>query len=216
MEEERHLKIVKSEDTLTADEIDNLIPSKGIDYDILANKVASKVNTQMINDELKKYSDKIDTLSDGIANLVNEIKKQSVDENNSSLKIARTNGNANITINSLDYHIAHVISFTHIAACYHLVTDKDATKVSYNKARKLLVDLNLLEDENYVSKVLNGSKTITKKYHFTILSEIKKRLLSHNSYGITPEISEKWRRVALIPEDSEIKNKIDEVFALFD
>jgi hypothetical protein len=220
MEEERALRLVSSqkESTLTPEQLDNLLykdSDQKVDYDLLANKVAIKLNTQ-VGEELKRNSEKIDKLTNGITELINEFRKQSVDENNSSFKVARANEKANFTINSLDYHIAHVISFTHIAECYHLVTDKDEAKISVNKARKLLIDLNLLTDENYVSKVLNGSKTITKKYHFDILSEIKNRLMNPTRYNIPIEVSEKWRRIALIPEESEIKAKIDEVFALFD
>lgn len=215
MEEEKLLKLVKPKNALTREELDNLIPPKGIDYDILANKVASKVNTQMINEELKKYSNKIDTLNEGIASLINTIKKQNVDENNSSFKLARSNEKADITIDSLESHITHVISFTHIAECYHLVTDNNNDKFSVNKARKLLIDLNLLDDENYLSKMLTGSKTITKKYHFSILSEIKQRLLNPVSYSISQSICEKWRQIAFIPEDFEIQNEIKEIFALF-
>lgn len=217
MEEERALRIVSSPNkpNLTPEQIDKLIPSGDDKLDIIANRVAIKLNTQ-VGEELKRNSEKIDKLTSGITELINEFKKQSVDENNSSFKVARSNEKADFTINSLDSHITHVISFTHIAECYHLVTDKDETKVSVNKARKMLIDLKLLEDENFVSKMLSGSKTITKKYHFSILSEIKRRLMSPSLYNISTEISEKWRRIALIPENDEIKQKIDEVFALFD
>lgn len=219
MEEERTLRLVSppKESILTSEQLDKILPSKdsNINLDDLVNRVAIKLNTQ-VGEELKRNSDKIDKLTSGITELINEFKKQSVDENNSSFKVARNNEKANFTINSLDYHIAHVISFTHIAECYHLVTDKDETKVSVQKARKLLIDLKLLEDDNFVSKVLNGSKTITKKYHFSILSEIRNRLRNPSKYDIPTEISEKWRRIALIPENDEIKQKIDEVFALFE
>ena len=163
MEEERTLRLVSppKESILTSEQLDKILPSKdsNINLDDLVNRVAIKLNTQ-VGEELKRNSDKIDKLTSGITELINEFKKQSVDENNSSFKVARNNEKANFTINSLDYHIAHVISFTHIAECYHLVTDKDETKVSVQKARKLLIDLKLLEDDNFVSKVLNGSKTI--------------------------------------------------------
>ena len=162
MEEERALRLVSSqkESTLTPEQLDKLLYKNNEDeLDLIANKVAIKLNTQ-VGEELKRNSEKIDKLTNGLTELINEFRKQSIDENNSSFKVARTNEKANFTINSLDYHIAHVISFTHIAECYHLVTDKDETKISVNKARKLLMDLNLLTDENYVSKVLNGSKTI--------------------------------------------------------
>lgn len=219
MEEERTLRLVSSpKDTvLTPEQLNTLIPTKesNIDLDTLANQVAIKLNTQ-VGEELKRNSEKIDKLTNGITELINEFKKQTVDENNSSFKVARSNEKANFTIKSLDSHITHVISFSHIAECYHLVTDKDETKVSVQKARKLLIDLNLLEDENFASKMLSGSKTITKKYHFDILLEIKKRLLNPTHYDIPVEVSEKWRRIALIPEESEIKAKIDKVFALFD
>ncbi len=220
MEEERTLRLVspQKETMLAPEQLDELLYNKKeekLDYDVLANKVAMKLNTR-VSEEFNRYSSKIDELTSGMTELINEFRKQSVDENNSSFKVARANEKADLTINSLDYHIAHVISFTHIAECYHLVTDKDDKKVSVNKARTLLIDLNLLTDQNFVSKVLNGSKTITKKYHFDILSEIKKRLMNPTHYDIPVEVSEKWRRIALIPEESEIKTKIDEVFALFD
>lgn len=220
MEEERTLRLISSKkDTpLTSEQFENLLNKNNenkLDYDTLANKVAMKLNTQ-VGEELRRNSEKIDQLTSGITDLINEFKKQSVDENNSSFKVARANEKANFTINSLDSHITHIISCSHIAECYHLVTDKDDKKVSVNKARTLLIDLNLLTDQNFVSKVLNGSKTITKKYHFDILSEIKKRLMNPTHYDIPVEVSEKWRRIALIPEESEIKTKIDEVFALFD
>lgn len=218
MDEERTLRLVSSpkESVLTSEQLDKILPSQKSDINLedLANRVAIKLNTQ-VGEELKRNSDKIDKLTSGITELINEFKKQSVDENNSSFKVARVNEKADFTINSLDYHIAHVISFTHIAECYHLVTDKDETKVSVQKARKLLIDLNLIEDENFVSKMLSGSKTITKKYHFSILSEIKNRMLNPGHYNISIEISEKWRRIALIPKNEEIKQKIDEIFALF-
>ena len=217
MEEERALRLVSppNKPNLTPEQFDKLIQSGDDKLDIIANKVAMKLNTQ-VGEELKRNSEKIDKLTSGITELINEFKKQSVDENNSSFKVARSNEKADFTINSLDSHITHVISFTHIAECYHLMTDKDDKKPSIQKARKLLIELGLLEDNNYMSKTLNGSKTITKKYHFSILSEIKNRLMNPNRYDISAEISEKWRRIALIPENDEIKQKIDEVFALFD
>lgn len=217
MEEERALRLVSppNKPNLTPEQLDKLIQSGDDKLDIIANKVAMKLNTQ-VGEELKRNSEKIDKLTSGITELINEFKKQSVDENNSSFKVARSNEKADFTINSLDSHITHVISFTHIAECYHLMTDKDDKKPSIQKARKLLIELGLLEDNNYMSKTLNGSKTITKKYHFSILSEIKNRLMNPNRYDISAEISEKWRRIALIPENDEIKQKIDEVFALFD
>ena len=217
MEEERALRLVSSPNkpNLTPEQLDKLIQSGDDKFDIIANKVAMKLNTQ-VGEELKRNSEKIDKLTSGITELINEFKKQSVDENNSSFKVARSNEKADFTINSLDSHITHVISFTHIAECYHLMTDKDDKKPSIQKARKLLIELGLLEDNNYMSKTLNGSKTITKKYHFSILSEIKNRLMNPSKYNISTEISEKWRRIALIPENDEIKQKIDEVFALFD
>lgn len=217
MEEERTLRLVSppNKSNFTPEQLDKLIQPGDDKLDIIANKVAMKLNTQ-VGEELKKNSEKIDKLTSGITELINEFKKQSVDENNSSFKVARSNEKADFTINSLDSHITHVISFTHIAECYHLMTDKDDKKPSIQKARKLLIELGLLEDNNYMSKTLNGSKTITKKYHFSILSEIKKRLMNPNRYDISAEISEKWRRIALIPENDEIKQKIDEVFALFD
>lgn len=217
MEEERALRLVSSPNkpNLTPEQLDKLIQSGDDKLDIIANKVAMKLNTQ-VGEELKRNSDKIDKLTSGITELINEFKKQSVDENNSSFKVARSSEKADFTINSLDSHITHVISFTHIAECYHLMTDKDDKKPSIQKARKLLIELDLLEDNNYMSKTLNGSKTITKKYHFSILSEIKNRLMNPSKYNISTEISEKWRRIALIPENDEIKQKIDEVFALFD
>ena len=55
---------------------------------------------------------------------------------------------------------------------------------------------------------------VTKKYHFDILYEIKNRLMNPTNYGISIEVSEKWRRIALIPEESEIKAKIEQIFAL--
>lgn len=217
MEEERALRLVSSPNkpNLTPEQLDKLIQSGDDKLDIIANKVAMKLNTQ-VGEELKRNSDKIDKLTSGITELINEFKKQSVDENNSSFKVARSSEKADFTINSLDSHITHVISFTHIAECYHLMTDKDDKKPSIQKARKLLIELDLLEDNNNMSKTLNGSKTITKKYHFSILSEIKNRLMNPSKYNISTEISEKWRRIALIPENDEIKQKIDEVFALFD
>lgn len=217
MEEERALRLVSSPNkpNLTPEQLDKLIQSGDDKLDIIANKVGMKLNTQ-VGEELKRNSEKIDKLTSGITELINEFKKQSVDENNSSFKVARSNEKADFTINSLDSHITHVISFTHIAECYHLMTDKDDKKPSIQKARKLLIELGLLEDNNYMSKTLNGSKTITKKYHFSILSEIKNRLMNPSKYNISTEISEKWRRIALIPENDEIKQKIDEVFALFD
>lgn len=217
MEEERALRLVSSPNkpNLTTEQLDKLIQSGDDKLDIIANKVAMKLNTQ-VGEELKRNSEKIDKLTSGITELINEFKKQSVDENNSSFKVARSSEKADFTINSLDSHITHVISFTHIAECYHLMTDKDDKKPSIQKARKLLIELDLLEDNNYMSKTLNGSKTITKKYHFSILSEIKNRLMNPSKYNISTEISEKWRRIALIPENDEIKQKIDEVFALFD
>lgn len=213
MEEERRLKLIKNENS-SSNISQNEIGSYDIDYDILANKVASKVNTQMLNVELKKCTDKIDLLNNGITNLINEFKKQTVDENNSSFKIARMNEKADFTINSMDVHITHVISLTHIAECYHLVTDKDDKKFSVNKARQMVMDLNLLEDNHYAAKVLNGSKSTTKKYHHSILCEIKNRLLNPTKYDIPSEISEKWRRLALVPQDNEIKAKIEQVFSL--
>lgn len=218
MEEERTLRLISSQkDTpLTSEQLEHLLNKNNedkLDYDTLANKVAMKLNTQ-VGEELRRNSEKIDQLTSGITDLINEFKKQSVDENNSSFKVARANEKANFTINSLDSHITHIISCSHIAECYHLVTDKDVTKFSVNKARNLLIDLNLLTDGNFVSKALNGSKTVTKKYHFDILYEIKNRLMNPTNYGISIEVSEKWRRIALIPEESEIKAKIEQIFAL--
>lgn len=186
----------------------------GIDYDKIANKVATMINTKFINEESKKNSEKIDKLANGIERLINELKKQSVDENNSSFKVARINEEADITLDSLDSCITHVISFIHIAQCYHLVTDKDNNKYSANKARKMLDELNLLNDTNFVSKSLNGSKSVSKKYHYTILSEIRNRLNNPEAYSISNEISENWRRIALIPNNEEINNKINEIFQL--
>lgn len=220
MEENRLLKIVDKSTEISTEEINKFFPrntienDNSIDIELLANKVASKLNTRALNDELKKNSEKIDSLNQGIANLINVINKQTVDENNTSFKIARTNEKANILINSLDSHISFVVSLIHIAQCYHLMTERDNTKPSTNRARQLLVDLNLVDDTNFVSKSLNGCKLITKKYHFSIFSEIKNRLMAPANYGITVEISEKWRRIAFIPDDEEIKIKIDEIFSM--
>ena len=214
MEEERNLKLVANNNLITATNPFSKTSKDDINLDILANKVASMVNTQAINEELKKQYDKIDKLNNGIANLVNELKKQSVDENNSSFKLARANENANFTIDSLSTHITHIISCTHIAECYHLMTNTKIQKPSVNKARKLLIDLNLIDDINFVSKSLNGTKTITKKYHHSILQEIKKRLMNPTAYNISLAVSENWRRTAFIPDDTEINNKLTEIFNL--
>lgn len=217
MEERNLLQFTKPNNEITQDKIEKMFPYKSeyaIDMDILANKVATKLNTQLINDELKRTSAKIDELNNGIASLINTIKKQTVDENNTSFKIARNNEKAGIIIDSLDAHISFVISFTHIAQCYHLGTEKDVNKPSVNKARKLLIELNLLQDKNFVSKSLNGSKTVSNKYHYSILSEIKYRLEKPESYGISKDIAEKWRKIAFIPNSEEIENKITEIFDL--
>ena len=222
MEENRLLKIVDNPSEITTEEVNRFFPrssmnnDSSIDIELLANKVASKLNTRVLNDELKKTTEKIDSLNQGIASLINIINKQIVDENNTSFKVARSNEEANIIIDSLDSHISFVVSLIHIAQCYHLMTECDNTKPSTNKARQLLVDLNLVNDSNFVSKSLNGCKSITKKYHFSIFSEIKNRLMDPTKYGITTEISEKWRRVAFIPDDEEIKIKIDEIFSILE
>ena len=80
----------------------------------------------------------------------------------------------------------------------------------------MLTDLNLLEDTNFVSKALISSTAVSKKYHFSILSEIKKRLNNPANYDIYSEVSEKWRHIAFIPNDEEIKSFIDKIFALFE
>ena len=217
MEERNLLQFTKPNNEITQDKIEKMFPYKSefaIDMDILANKVATKLNTQLINDELKRTSAKIDELNNGIASLINTIKKQTVDENNTSFKLARNNEEANIMIGSLDSHISFIISFTHIAQCYHLVTDKDESKPSVNKARKLVIELNLLQDKNFVSKSLSGSKTVSNKYHYSILSEIKNRLENPETYNISKDIAEKWRSIAFIPNDEEINNKVNEIFEL--
>ena len=185
-----------------------------IDYDKIANKVATMINTKFINEESRKNSEKIDKLANGIERLISELKKQSVDENNSSFKVARINEKADITLDSLDSCITHVISFIHIAQCYHLVTEKDENKYSPNKARKMLDELSLLNDTNFVSKSLNGSQSVSKKYHYTILSEIRNRLNNPEIYSISKDVTDNWRRIALIPNDEEINNKINEIFQL--
>ena len=215
MEENNVLQFIKTKPTVSIDQlekrfIDNISP---INMDELAAKVAIKLNTQ-VNEELKRNSERIDKLTKGISSLIHEIKKQSVDENNSSFKVARINEKADVTIDSLDAHISFIISFAHIAECYHLYTDKDDNKYSVHKARKMLSELNLLEDTNFVSKTLNGSKTVTKKYHFKVLSEIKNRLNNPENYYISKEIAEKWRRMAFVPNDEEINTKVNEVFEL--
>ena len=217
MEERNLLPFTKPNNEITQDKIEKMFPYKSdfaIDMDILANKVATKLNTQLINDELKRNSAKIDELSNGIASLINTIKKQTVDENNTSFKIARNNEKASIIVDSLDSHISFIISFTHIAQCYHLGTDKDDNKPSVNKARKLVMELNLLQDKNFVSKSLSGSKTVSNKYHYSILSEIKNRLENPEAYGIPKDIAEKWRSIAFIPNYDEIDKKINEIFEL--
>ena len=214
MEENNVLKFEKIKQQTPIENLEKLFLNNdaSINIDELANKVAIKLNTQ-VNEELKRNSEKIDKLTNGISSLINELKKQSVDENNSSYKVARTNENADITIKSLDSHITHVISFIHISQCYHLLT-KDGNKFSANKARKMLIELGLLNDINFVSKSLNGSKFVSNKYHFSILSEIRNRLDNPEKYNISKEIADNWRRIALIPNDDEINIKINEIFEL--
>jgi|GEM_PF-3603401 len=207
MEVNNVVEFAKPEIGMSVEDFEKLFQKNNDPIDLIANKVAIKLNTQMLNDELKK-------LNQGIATLINTINKQTVDENNTSFKIARNNEKAGIIIDSLDAHISFIISFTHIAQCYHLGTEKDVNKPSVNKARKLLIELNLLQDKNFVSKSLNGSKTVSNKYHYSILYEIKYRLEKPESYGISKDIAEKWRKLAFIPNGEEIENKITEIFDL--
>lgn len=212
--EEKKLRIVRNENALTKEDIDKLF--SGVDdskLNKMAEIVAMKVNTMTTNDILKETNGKLDKLENGIAELINSLKKQSVDENNSSFKVARRDNPNAIEIKSLDSHITHIISFVHIADCYKLKTNK-GDKISYGKARKMLIDLNLIDDKNFKSKQLSGSSGVSNKYHLDILVEVKNRLQNANKYGIDPEKCLHWRQVCLIPDDNEIKIFINDLLSL--
>lgn len=193
----------------------NDIESSNFNVNVLANIVATKANTIIMNTTVKEMNNKIDVLNNNIAELINEFKKQSVDERNSSFKVARRDKSDAIPISSIDSHITHIISLIHIAEIYRLRTQK-GDKFSAPKARKLLIDLNLLNDPKYVSKSIQGSVSVFRKYHFDILFEIKHRLQNPTSYNVEPSKCFEWREISFIPEDKEIQAYIDNLSVLLE
>ena len=181
----------------------------------IAAIVATKANTMLVNTTIKDMNNKIDILNNSIADLVNEFRKQSVDERNSSFKVSRRDKDNAISVKSIDSHITHIISLIHIAEIYKLLTNKE-DKYSSQKARQLLSDLNLLTDSNYVSKNLQGSSNIVKKYHFDILYEIKHRLQNPEHFDLNADRCLFWREKCFIPDDGEIQTSIDKLSALLE
>lgn len=216
MEEKNVLQFSKTKPSVPVERLEKMFieNSSSVNIDEIASKVAIKLNTQ-VNEELKRNSEKIDKLTNGIANLINELKKQSVDEKNSSFKMARRNQIGAITVNSIDSHITHIVSLIHIAQLYKLRTNK-GDKFSSQKARQLLIDLNLLCNPDFASKNLQGSSSIVKKYHFDIMYEIKQRLENPSKYNMNPNICLEWREKCFIPDETEIQQFIDEISSLLE
>lgn len=186
-----------------------------ININQIAAIVATKANTMLVNTTIKDMNNKIDILNNSIADLVNEFRKQSVDERNSSFKVSRRDKDNAISVKSIDSHITHIISLIHIAEIYKLRTNKE-DKYSSQKARQLLGDLNLLTDSNYVSKNLQGSSNIVKKYHFDILYEIKHRLQNPEHFDLNADRCLFWREKCFIPDDGEIQTSIDKLSTLLE
>lgn len=212
--EEKKLRIVKDEVALTKEDIDKLLSSADDSkLNKIADLVALRVNTVTTNDILKETNNEIKDLKNSIAELIDTVKKQSIDESNTSFKLARRDNPNAIGIKSIDSHITHIISCVHIARCYRLMTEKN-DKFSSQKARQLLIDLDLLENPHFFSKNLSGSANITKKYHLDILSEIKNRMTNPDQFNLDTEKCEHWRTKCFIPNDNEIKQFIEELLSL--
>lgn len=211
---EKNLRIVKNESILGEKDLKKLFPiTDEVKLEQIANLVATKINTMTTNTILKETNNEIKDLKNSIAELIDTFKKQSVDESNSSFKVARRDNPNAIEIKSFDSHITHIISCIHIAKCYRLMTEKN-DKFSSPKARQLLGDLNLLENSHFFLRNLNGCTNITKKYHFDILSEIKIRMTNPDKFDLNPAKCEYWRTKCFIPTDNEIKIFIDELLSL--
>lgn len=214
--EENKLRLVRNEEALTKEDIDELF-SNADDSKLnkIADLLALRVNTATTNSILKETNNEIKDLKNSIAELIDTVKKQSVDENNSSFKVARRDNPDAIGVKSMDSHITHIISPIHIAQIYRLRTQK-CDKFSAQKARKLLIDMNLIQDPIFASKSLQGSVNITKKYHFDILFEIKSRLQNPLAHNIEPSKCLDWREISFIPEDKEIQAFIDNLSVLLE
>ncbi len=186
-----------------------------IDINNIAMQVATKANTILLNTTVKELNNNIDSLKSTIGELVNEFRKQSVDDRNSSFKMARRNQTNAIPIKSIDSHITHIVSLIHIAQLYKLRTNK-GDKFSSQKARQLLIDLDLLENPNFVSKNIQGSCNIVKKYHFDIMYEIESRLKNPDDYNLNIELCLEWREKCFMPSEMEIQQFIDEISSLLE
>lgn len=216
VKDERNLRLVDlTEKTRTIEEDIQKVYS-GKSFDEMADKIATQLNTKIINTILKDNNKEIRELKESIEKLVNQFQKQIVDEKNSALKISRNFDKKDaLKITSIDVHIHFILKCSHIAELFQLKTKK-GDKFSAHQARALIKDLLLLDDENFYRLDFNGTKSTQKKYHYDILFEIIERMFNPDKYSIKSDIASKWRTECAIPDKDEIENYLKKLFALLD
>jgi len=190
--------------------------------DDIANKVlvqlTMRANTETVNDLIKEQNEKIEKQNEKIdlfvsttENLLNEFKKQTVDERNASLKISRNPDKSLLTVKSLEKHIEFIVFTGHIAELFKIYTAKK-DNFSTPKTIMMLKDIHIWHNSNFSLPVPNGKKgNTTAKYHFTVFTEIKERLHNPKKHDIPEEKTFKWRKEATIPTLQEIENYIDNI-----
>lgn len=205
-------KVISNPSRVTEKEIDKLFGKAEDDtLDLLADKLSVKLGTKMINDYMKKKDEEISCIKNSMQEILTCFKKQIADERNSALKISRSFDKKDaIPIAHIDSSIGHVFTYTHIAECFKIKTNK-GDKYSFTKAKKLLEDLKLIDDEHFYSMSLQGTKTSAKRFHFDIFDEIVDRLNEPEKHNIPKSITEEWRGICTMPLENEIKAYVQKI-----
>lgn len=189
-------------------------------FDFFNNKIANLQNTvesrnQQIEDQNQKIenqnqkmdaqNEKMDKLIEFSSTLINEIRKQTIDETRPACKISRDLLRDDvITVASLNRHLDFYIFTGHIAELFEMLT-KDKKKFSSQSASMMLDELGIKNDNNFSYKDSSSKINKVRKYSYDVFEEVVSRLKNPEKYNLSIEVTAKWITKCKLPSQGQIE-----------
>jgi hypothetical protein len=171
----------------------------------LNNKMSTLQQTvENQNTKIDVQSTKMDAVIEVAANLINELKKQTIDETRPACKISRdTEREDAIPVKSLNRHLDFYIFTGHIAEIFEIYT-KDKKKFSIQNASKMLSELKIRNDINFSDLNPSGKNSKVRTYSYDVFEEIIDRFKNPNKYNLDIETTSKWITKCKLPSQAQI------------
>ncbi len=154
---------------------------------------------------VENQNSKIDRLLETSGALINEIRKQTIDETRPACKISRDSLRTDaITVKSLNRHLDFYIFTGHIAELFQIFT-KDKKGYSSSSASNMMKDLCIKDDNNFSYLDHSSKKIKVRKYSYDVFDEIVSRLKNPAKYNLDIEITAKWITKIKLPSPIQIE-----------